>query len=208
MAPSGSKNSNEEGNTKPRSHDGDARISPAKYWSFTSFRDNLSEIQEAWAPGSGIKYVVGREICPNTQNKHLQGFVIFNRKCRPLETWKHLEISHWEKCRGNEEQNIKYCMKEGDYVQQGFDDKTNLWNESEVITAIKGKLERHFGDYEEVWRTEIDKRDFMKEFVSNIILELMYTKKKVKVIKGYSKLRDFMRHILFCCICASRVVDI
>lgn len=196
MAPNGSENSNEEGNTSPRSHDAGARISPSKYWAFTSFELNRDEIEEAWRDGA-VKYIIGLEKCPKTGKKHLQGFVKFDKKCRPLETWKKLKISHWEKCKGGEDANVKYCSKEGDYVQKGFDKYFDLWDEEILVGKLKKSLEDKYGDYNKEY---IKQREGIEHFVALEVLQYMYTRKKVKIISNQTRLKDYVRHLLRRCI--------
>lgn len=92
------------GNTKPR-------ISQSKYWCFTSYNLNM----EQWIKyfeSYEMKYIIGEETCPTTGRKHLQGYIESETKFRPLEKFKEKDV-HWEKRKGNREQNIKYCSKEG-----------------------------------------------------------------------------------------------
>lgn len=46
--------------------------------------------------------------------KHLQGYIVLNKKTRITEFKKYeiLRTCHFEKCKGNEKQNILYCSKE------------------------------------------------------------------------------------------------
>jgi hypothetical protein len=65
------------------------------------------------------KGIVGKETCPTTNKKHLQGFIHLNKPMR-LSELKITGSPHWEACKGNEEQNTKYCSKENDFVKWGF----------------------------------------------------------------------------------------
>jgi hypothetical protein len=48
---------------------------------------------------------------------HLQGYVTSDTKFRPLEKFRSLTFKlHWEKCKGNEEQNVAYCSKGKNFV--------------------------------------------------------------------------------------------
>jgi len=59
---------------------------------------------------------VGRETCPDTGRKHYQGYIRFANP-RALGGMKKLHgTAHWEPCKGTEQQNIKYCSKEGDLI--------------------------------------------------------------------------------------------
>lgn len=67
------------------------------------------------------KYLIcGREISPTTGTKHLQGYVYFKNP-RSLQGVREIHPeAHWEKAKGNAEQNREYCTKEGDYFETGL----------------------------------------------------------------------------------------
>lgn len=65
------------------------------------------------------KYILGKELCPSTQRKHLQAFLVLKKPMRITE----LKIPynpHLKACDGNEEHNVTYCSKDGDYIKYGF----------------------------------------------------------------------------------------
>lgn len=69
-----------------------------------------------------VKYIVyGKEICPTTQRKHLQGYMYFQDKVSMKWIKEKLGIKriHLESANGTAEQNRKYCTKEGEYVERG-----------------------------------------------------------------------------------------
>lgn len=106
-----SSNSSDEnlGNTK--------QDSPAKMWCFTL--NNYTEeehihIKECLSSDSSNKWVIGKETGENG-TPHLQGFCNFNKKIRLTGLKKYNGRAHWEKCKGSEEQNIKYCTKDNNY---------------------------------------------------------------------------------------------
>jgi len=96
-------------------------INPAKRWCFTL--NNYSEeefcsivpiIRKMCSIG-----IIGKEV-GESGTPHLQGYIEFKKKTRPLTHFKYSRI-HWEKCKGNREENIEYCSKEGDVWRHGFD---------------------------------------------------------------------------------------
>lgn len=102
MAPSGSK---KDGNTK--------RPSPAKRWCFTwnnPPRDGVEQLKMKFGSNGSSKWVFQLEV-GDSGTEHFQGYIVFEKKCRPIEKIKIKEI-HWEPCRGDELSNIKYCSKE------------------------------------------------------------------------------------------------
>lgn len=92
------------GNTK--------RISASVRWCFTLnnyTEDHIAVILEKFC-GSIKYFIFQEEKAPGTGTPHLQGFVRFATKKRAGEFIGIKEI-HWEKCKGSDKQNIKYCSK-------------------------------------------------------------------------------------------------
>lgn len=123
MAPYGSEEAplepllgSSEGNTNP------SRVTSSKRWCFT-FHNHTNE---QWLQLHTLldkyskKYIVGFEKGKSGITPHLQGFVAFNEKSRPIEKINIKKI-HWEKTRGTDEDNFIYCSKEGDFIHKGFD---------------------------------------------------------------------------------------
>lgn len=108
MSKKSSKRSKQSGNTK--------QIAPAKRWCFTLNNPTTEEITEMKVlfEIQEDKYVLGTEI-GESGTPHIQGYVHFASKCRPLSLKLSSRI-HWEKCKGTEKQNIDYCTKDGDYT--------------------------------------------------------------------------------------------
>lgn len=94
-----------------------ARVAPSKYWCFTLHYDDVDPMDqlETVFKSFQIDYILGREICPKTGRKHIQGYIESNDKIRPIEKLKLSKEIHWEKRKGTKEQNITYCSKEGDF---------------------------------------------------------------------------------------------
>lgn len=93
---------------------------PAKMYCFTFNNYTQKEYEElisSISSNSSNKYIIGKEIGEKYKTPHLQGFVNFSTKLR-LSALKKLYSSkiHWEKCKGNQEQNYDYCSKGGDFV--------------------------------------------------------------------------------------------
>jgi hypothetical protein len=61
----------------------------------------------------------GREVCPTTGKKHLQGFLHLKKPMRNTELKLPMN-PHLEPCKGDEASNTKYCSKEGDFFKYGF----------------------------------------------------------------------------------------
>lgn len=96
-------------------------ISPAKRWSFTlnnytdeDFCSICSTIRAKCSIG-----IIGKEIGEECGTPHLQGYLEFKSKTRPLTHFKTSKI-HWEKSKGNRKDNITYCSKDGDVWYHGI----------------------------------------------------------------------------------------
>lgn len=90
-----------------------------KYWCFTLnnyTKEEMDHLEQTFET-LGYKYGFGEEV-GEQGTEHLQGWIESTSRIRPTEKIKNKRI-HWEKTRGNREQNIKYCSKGGKY-------KTNL----------------------------------------------------------------------------------
>lgn len=102
----GSNGSKRLGNTRPNA---------CKNWCFTLNNYNEIEVKELKEIfGSNGSYIMGFET-GNSGTPHIQGFISFNNKTRPMELIKNKRI-HWEKCKGSFKDNIKYCSKDGNYI--------------------------------------------------------------------------------------------
>lgn len=112
-----------EGNTKS------SRCLPCKYWCFTlnNYSEEEMEHLEQTFREMKIKYGFGKEIGDNG-TPHLQGWIESTSRIRPTEKFKNKRI-HWEKTKGNREQNITYCSKQGNY-------KTNVLTTDEILTLL------------------------------------------------------------------------
>lgn len=111
MDHSGSPVDGEEGNTlNPRAPLG-------RYWCFTlnNWTDQeLDQIVETCKKNS-FEYTIGKEIGTECDTPHLQGFISAAKRIRFPEKFKNKRI-HYEKCKGNEQDNLKYVTKDTNYV--------------------------------------------------------------------------------------------
>lgn len=109
-----------EGNTKTSPQSGGARYkSNAKNWVMTLFDFKLDDWKLTLDPCSTIsnnQFIVGLEVCPKTENLHLQCFIHFDKKVRAFDKLKALyPTAHIEVAKGNIKQNIRYCSKDGKF---------------------------------------------------------------------------------------------
>lgn len=70
--------------------------------------------------GHHVFVVLGKEVCPSTGTRHLQGYVLFSDRKR-FKTVKSLigAGAHIEPAKGSPLQNYNYCSKEGDVETRG-----------------------------------------------------------------------------------------
>ena len=98
-----SKRNSSEGNTKPPS--------PAKHWCFTfnNYKD-LPSFVDFCSTCSKIDSYIFQEETGESGTPHLQGYLKFEPKQRPMTIFKLYPTIHWEKCRSPADA-IKYCTK-------------------------------------------------------------------------------------------------
>lgn len=110
---SGSSNSSMEGgNTKPPPSSKSKQISASKRWCFTLnnySQEEFSSICSVFLSKSKL-YIIGDEV-GESGTPHLQGYVEFKDKLRPLNLFSFKRI-HWEKSKGSRDENIVYCSKQ------------------------------------------------------------------------------------------------
>ncbi len=90
-------------------------------WCFTDFgKTEWKKLYEDYK--EEIRYLcVGIEHCPTTARTHYQGWIQFE-KPKTMSSVKKITQSlkiHLEGCRGNPEQNTKYCKKDKDWEEYG-----------------------------------------------------------------------------------------
>lgn len=96
------------------------RVIPCKKWVATFFKNELDQLEELFRKETS-KGIIGSEICPTTGKQHFQCFFVFNDRVRANEKFKSL-LGHWEKAKGDDESNYRYCSKEGKFVTWGHFD--------------------------------------------------------------------------------------
>lgn len=114
-------------------------------------------------------YIIGRETCKTTAQKHLQGYLQLLSRKRLTQMKKLAPFAHWEPARGTVEQNKEYCSKEGDFVQHGTPVDTDpgkrekkRWDLARAA-ATEGRIEdiddelyvRHYTSFRHIMRDHI-----------------------------------------------------
>lgn len=112
------------------------QISPSLHWCFTlnNWTDDDKDEILAVCSNSSKKYVFQSEIGENGGTPHLQGYIEFNSKVRPMNLFKNKKI-HWEKTKWVNA-SIKYCSKDSTYTGQRW---TNIRMEKplKIINDLK-----------------------------------------------------------------------
>lgn len=93
------------GNTKTKT-----RVNPSKYWCFTLNNYTMEHLEHLEHSLSKDLYIIGKEV-GESGTKHLQGYIEFHKRVRPVEHIGIKEI-HWERTKGSREDNIRYCSKD------------------------------------------------------------------------------------------------
>ena len=135
-----------KGNTEPSS--APKQVGRKTFYTFTLFNYESIETEvNRQLQSICKKYLYGRELCPTTNKKHIQGFLALKKPMRITEI-KITGKPHLEACIGNEEQNEKYCSKDGDIVRYGYPKPINLISELRPFQA----------ELEQLYLTEPDDR--------------------------------------------------
>lgn len=113
----GDKSKNEEGNTKPPRK----RLNQYKHWCFTlnNYTKLEMEILETHFSSISVKWIMGIEV-GEMGTPHIQGFISLKKKKRITELMNINNRIHWENCKGSENQNIQYCLKDNNYKSWGI----------------------------------------------------------------------------------------
>ncbi|UNY50598.1 replication associated protein [Chifec virus UA15_35] len=93
-----------------------------KGWCFTknNYNDGDEHDLKARLGDTVVFAVIGRETCPTTGTRHLQGYALFKSRKR-FDTVKRLigDCAHVEAAKGSPGQNLTYCSKEGNFETIG-----------------------------------------------------------------------------------------
>lgn len=111
------------GNTKPPRH---------RSYCFTSFSGKI-----AFNPDK-FKYLLqGEEICPDTGNSHIQGYLQLKNAQTFDYMKKHVFVNneHFEVCKGSAQSNMDYCMKDGKYEEEGEPPKQGKRSDLEAVKS-------------------------------------------------------------------------
>jgi hypothetical protein len=140
----------EEGNTEPLPQSLKKKQPDRKtFYTFTLFKYEDIELEfNRQLKSLTKKYLYGHEICGETGRPHLQGFFALKKAMRITEI-KLIGHPHLEVCKGNEEQNVRYCTKENNnIIKYGYPKPVN------IITELRPFQKK----VEDIYMTEPDDR--------------------------------------------------
>jgi len=102
------------------------QCSASKRWCFTLNNYDESDIPKIMSRCT--KYVIGREKGEECGTPHLQGYVEFSSRKRPLKMFEDIHDGsiHWESARGTRADNLAYCTKDNNYETNFHIDKPLL----------------------------------------------------------------------------------
>lgn len=97
----------------------------SRLWCFTNFDIKFDYNSYFDNSNGNVKYILyGLEICPDTGKQHHQGLIYFkNPRASIKSVASELGSCHVEMCKGNLDDNIKYCSKDNNITEIG--DKPN-----------------------------------------------------------------------------------
>jgi len=91
-----------------------------KNWCFTDWPTDDNDDWPLYNDADMAYMVVGKEICPDTQKQHWQGFVQLRTRQRMSTVKKYFsEKVHLEATNGTPEQAAAYCKKDGNFQEHG-----------------------------------------------------------------------------------------
>jgi len=95
-------------------------------------------IQAVVSSGDASYCVYGRETCPKTGKKHLQGFTMFNKQLRWTSVKKLFGDStmHCDVMRGTPLQASEYCKKDGDFYESGDCPAVSQGKRSDLLEVV------------------------------------------------------------------------
>lgn len=111
--------------------------SASKKWCFTfnnysekDYEDTMCAISK-----TSNRWIIGKEKGETNGTEHLQGYAEFNERIRPTALKLSKKI-HWEKCKGDDVANYKYCSKENNFQEQGFSKAWKIQNKLQKIKTL------------------------------------------------------------------------
>jgi hypothetical protein len=96
-----------------------------------------------------IYFLLGREISPSTGNKHLQGYIQFKNPIDFNSLCEKFTRTNFLVANGSDEENVKYCMKEGDFIEWGKREKRAGTRKAASVRGIMNHFDYLFMQMDE-----------------------------------------------------------
>ncbi len=140
----------------------------SRAWCFTL--NNWTEEEGTTIMTSTHKYIIVGKEEGDSGTPHLQGYVYFAQAKTMSATKKQLGVTrlHLEAAKGNVLQNVAYCSKDGDFLEQG---------ERPLTSEEKGRKEKR--RYEDAWDNA--KEGKLEDIDADIRVRHYSTLKKIKM---------------------------
>jgi len=151
------------------------------FYTFTFFYEDTADIKlfENRLVKFCVKYYFGKETCPTTNRKHLQGFLTLKKPMRITEL-KELKC-HLDNAKGSQDQNEEYCGKEGDVTKYGYPKPIKI---IENLYAWQLEIEKIVTDSEPDGRTVHWYYDKIGNNGKSAFCKYMFIKHNCMVIRG------------------------
>jgi hypothetical protein len=135
MTPGGSSCGGGGNTISPPTH----RVNASIKWCFTWNNYDIDLFNVSMSPKLYEKcrlFIVGDEIGSLNNVKHLQGYIEFKKKQRPLELFNFTKNIHWEKAKGDLNSNINYCSKEKVLLSYGLPEPKPIPKPIKIIEKL------------------------------------------------------------------------
>lgn len=123
------------------------RDAAVKRWALTFNNYSVREYDELIASLRPISeyFILGKEIAPNTNTKHIQGFIVLKKRQRfaTLKSKLNTRI-HLEPARASVKHNVTYCSKGGDFVTFGKEPAGNGGSTQVDMPRTRETIAREF----------------------------------------------------------------
>jgi len=112
-------------------------MSRARNWTFTIHDYNDTSLNLLKSDPKLSYVLAGREVCPSTDRKHLQGYAQFKSMISFKQMKEFIPTAHLEPAIASDVSNYNYCQKEGDlFLEQGTRKKQGKRNDIHSACAM------------------------------------------------------------------------
>jgi len=145
----------------------------ARNWCFTlnNYTDEkLTELSaiDVKDPQGDVEYIIfGKEV-GESGTPHLQGFVVFKKRKRMTECITTIGQAHWSTTR-MVENSIKYCKKEGDFIELGSAPKNTKQGRRTDLEDFKNDVKEGMRDMATIMQVHTQVAASYKSFVKDYL---------------------------------------